>query len=397
MIRTLDELAVSGDAIGVRVDINSPIGQDGQLADDARLCAHVETLSELADRGGRVVVLAHQGRPGGDDFTTLASHANRFDELLSFPVSYVDATFGSSARRAIDSLDPGSILLLENTRFYSEENMSFDPATAANTHLVSELYEALDIFVNDAFAAAHRSQPSIVGFTERIPSYAGRVMETEIEALGEIKARPSPRVYSLGGAKVDDSIEIAETVLQSGLADTVVTSGVVGNTFCYASGVDLGPETESVVKSRARDRLDLAAQLLERYPDRIVTPTDVAIERSGERIELAVSDLPVDEPALDIGSQTIASYADIFETAGTVVLNGPAGVFEEELFATGTKELYTAATAAGFSIVGGGDTAAAMRRLGLSGFDHVSTGGGAALAMLTGEPLPAIQALDDGA
>jgi phosphoglycerate kinase len=393
MIRTLDDLDAGGTAVGVRVDINSPLSGD-DLADDARLRAHMDTLSELTDRGARVAVLAHQGRPGGDDFATLAPHAARLGELLDAPVGYVDATFCSTACDRIEALDDGSVLVLENTRFYSEENMSFESSDAAETHLVRNLSSILDVYVNDAFAAAHRSQPSLVGFTACLPSYAGRVMEREIEALGDIRSRASPRVYVLGGAKVDDSIEIAETVLQSGLADTVLTSGVVGNTFLYASGVSLGPESESLVKSRARDRLDLAAELLEQYPDRIHTPLDVAIERDGERTEVSVDELPVDEPALDVGQRTIDAYNDVFETAGTVILNGPAGVVEEDNFAVGTRGLFSGARAAQFSIVGGGDTAAAIRRLDLSGFDHVSTGGGAALAMLTGEPLPAVTALD---
>lgn len=395
MIRTLDDLDVGGAAVGVRVDINSPLSDSGDdLADDARLRAHLETLTELTERRARVAVLAHQGRPGGDDFTSLAAHAERLDELLEAPVEYVDATFCEAARDRIEALDDGSVLVLENTRFYSEENMSFESSDAADTHLVSDLSSVLDAYVNDAFAAAHRSQPSLVGFTARLPSYAGRVMEREIEALRDIENRASPRVYVLGGAKVDDSIEIAETVLQSGLADTVLTSGIVGNTFLHASGVALGPENESTVESRARDRLDLAAELLEQYPDRIHTPRDVAIKRDGERVEVSVNELPVDEPALDVGQHTIDAYTDVFETAGTVILNGPAGVFEEDDFAVGTRGLFRGATAAQFSIVGGGDTAAAIRRLDLSGFDHVSTGGGAALAMLTGEPLPAVTALD---
>lgn len=397
MIRTLDDLDASGTAVGVRVDINSPLSDDGLLADDARLRAHVGTLSELTERNARVAVLAHQGRPAGDEFMSLSAHAHRLDELLDAPVEYIDATFCRAARDRIEALGNGSVLVLENTRFYSEENMSFDPESAAETHLVECLSRVLDAFVNDAFAAAHRSQPSIVGFTERLPSFGGRVMERELDALGEISERPSPRVYVLGGAKVDDSIEIAETVLQSGIADTVLTTGVVGNAFLHADGVSLGEETTSIVTSRARDRLDLAAELLDRYPDRLHTPADVAVERDGERVEHPIESLPADQPALDVGQETIDRYAQVFETAGTVVLNGPAGVFEDERFAVGTEKLYNGATNAGFSIVGGGDTAAALRQLGLSGFDHVSTGGGAALALLTGEQLPAVTALDSGA
>ena len=393
MVRTLDDLDAAGAAVGVRVDINSPIADDGALADDTRLRAHVATLDELAARDARVAVLAHQGRPGGDDFTTLAAHAARLDDMLDAPVAYHDATFGTSARDAIERLDDGHVLVLENTRFYSEEVMSFSPEVAAETHLVAGLAPALDAYVNDAFAAAHRSQPSLVGFPARLPGYAGRVMERELDALGDIGSTPTPRVYVLGGAKVDDSIDVAASVLDSGLADRVLTTGVVGNTFLHVSGVDLGPESTEVVKDRAGEALARAEELLDTYGDRIALPVDVAVDRDGERIEVAVEDLPSDDPAMDVGSETVAAYGDVLADAGTAVLNGPAGVFEEEAFAVGTRDLFEAAQAAEYTVVGGGDTAAALRRLGLSGFDHVSTGGGAALTLLTGETLPAVEAL----
>ncbi|MFC5972877.1 phosphoglycerate kinase [Halomarina salina] len=393
MVRTLDDLDAAGAAVGVRVDINSPIDDDGALADDTRLQAHVDTLDELAARDARVVVLAHQGRPGSDDFTTLAAHADRLDDLLDAPVSYHDTTFGQDARDAITDLAHGHVLVLENTRFYSEEVMSFDPEVAAETHLVTGLVPALDAYVNDAFAAAHRSQPSLVGFPAALPGYAGRVMERELDALGDIGSTPTPRVYVLGGAKVDDSIDVAASVLDSGLADRVLTTGVVGNTFLHASGVDLGPASTEVVKDRAGEALTRAEELLDTYGDRIALPVDVAVERDDERIEVAVEDLPSDDPAMDIGSETVAAYGDVLDDAGTAILNGPAGVFEMDAFSVGTRDLFEAARAAEYTVVGGGDTAAALRRLGLSGFDHVSTGGGAALTLLTGESLPAVEAL----
>ncbi|MFD1515087.1 phosphoglycerate kinase [Halomarina rubra] len=393
MVRTLDDLDAAGAAVGVRVDINSPIDDDGSLADDSRLRAHVDTLDELAGRDARVVVLAHQGRPGGDDFTTLAAHADRLDELLDAPVAYHDTTFGADARGAVGALDEGHVLVLENTRFYSEEVMAFDPEVAAETHLVTGLAPALDAYVNDAFAAAHRSQPSLVGFPARLPGYAGRVMERELDALGDIGSTPTPRVYVLGGAKVDDSIDVAASVLESGLADRVLTAGVVGNTFLHARGVDLGVESTEVVKERAGEALARAEQLLETHGERIHTPVDVAVERGGERVELPVEDLPTSEPAMDVGAETVAAYGDVLADTGTAVLNGPAGVFEMDLFSAGTADLFEAARAAEYTVVGGGDTAAALRRLGLSGFDHVSTGGGAALKLLTGQSLPAVEAL----
>ncbi|MFC6732945.1 MULTISPECIES: phosphoglycerate kinase [unclassified Haladaptatus] len=397
MIQTLDDLSVDGTTIGVRVDVNSPLSDDGSLADDARIRAHVDTLSELLSRGGRVVILAHQGRPGGEDFSGLEPHAERLNELLDFPISYCDGNFSENARDAIRALENGEGVLLENTRFYSEEYMEFDPEVAGQTHLVDRLVPVLDAFVNDAFAAAHRSQPSLVGFATRLPAYAGRVMEREIDVLGDIESAPTPRVYAVGGAKVNDSIDVAESVLERDLADTVLTTGVVGNVFLIANGIELGKaSSEFILDEGYWDEVDRAGRLLDTYGHKIVLPRDVAVERDGERVEIPLADLPAgdDEPALDIGTRTVDLYSDIMANAGTVILNGPAGVFEMEQFAVGTKGIYNAATEAENSIVGGGDTAAALRRLGIEGFTHVSTGGGAALKMLTGEPLPAIEALE---
>ena len=393
-VPTLDDLAVDGATVGVRVDVNSPLA-DGRLADDARLRAHVDTLQELADRGGRVAVLAHQGRPGGDQFEPLASHADRLAELLDAPVGYVDATFSSAAREAVGTLDRGAVLVLENTRFYSEEYMEFEPAVAAETHLVEGLAPELDAYVSDAFAAAHRSQPSIVGFPHRLSAHAGRVMERELDVLGSVEDTPRPRVYVLGGAKVPDSLDVAESVLQRDLADAVLPCGVVGNVFLIADGVDLGDATaEFIYEEGYWDEIDRARGLLDAYDERLHLPRDVAVERDGERTELSLV-LPFEEgeAAIDVGAGTVDHFASVLAEAGTVVLNGPAGVVEREGFAVGTRGIYEAAAAANYSIVGGGDTAAALRDLGIEGFDHVSTGGGACLRMLTGESLPGVEVL----
>ncbi|CCQ36594.1 phosphoglycerate kinase [Natronomonas moolapensis 8.8.11] len=393
MIRTLDDLDAEGAALGVRVDINSPIDGDG-LDDDARLRAHVETIAELCRRGARVALLAHQGRPGGEEFTDLRAHADRLDELLGFPVAYSDSTFTADARERIAGLEPGSAVLLENTRFYSEEYMSFDPEAAAETYLVERLAPALDAYVNDAFATSHRRQPSIVGFPELLDPYAGRVMERELDVLGNIAESPEPRVYVLGGAKVDDSIEVARSVLERGLADSVLTAGIVGNAFLLADGVSLGAASAGVVNERSHDAVKNAGDLLDDFSHRIYMPRDVAVERGDERCEFDLDELPSNSPAMDIGVRTVAAYAEILDDAGTAILNGPAGVFEDDRFETGTLEMYSSATRADTSIVGGGDTASALRKLDLlEGFDHVSTGGGAALRMLTGDTLAGVEAL----
>jgi phosphoglycerate kinase len=395
-IRTLDDLAAADRAVGVRVDINSPLTDDGRLADDARLRAHVDTLAELLGDGARVAVLAHQGRPGGDEFARLESHARRLDELLEFPVSYCDATFSADARDAVADLDGGEAVLLENTRFYSEEYMEFEPERAAETYLVDRLAPALDAYVNDAFAAAHRSQPSLVGFPQRVPAYAGRVMEAELAVLGAIEETPAPRTYVVGGAKVPDSVMVAEHALEHDLAEDVLVTGVVANVFLAAAGVDVGRESTAFIHDQGyENEIARAGDLLADYSESLHLPVDVAVDRDGERTELSTDDLPPadDEGILDVGSETVAAYADVLADTGTAILNGPAGVFEDDRFADGTRGVFEAASGAEYSIVGGGDTAAAIREFGLTGFDHVSTGGGAALRMLTGEDLAAVDAL----
>jgi len=394
-IPTLDDLAVDGATVGVRIDINSPVDDEGRLSDDARLHAHVGTLAELLDRGGRVAVLAHQGRPGGDEFTTLSDHADRLDELLEYPVGYCDGTFSSDARQVIADLAPGEAVLLENTRFYSEEYMEFPATEAADTFLVERLAPALDAFVNDAFAAAHRSQPSIVGFPVRVDSYAGRVMERELDVLGSIEDTPRPRVYALGGAKIADALDVAESVLDRDLADEVLTGGMAGNAFLAASGVDVGEPSMDAIFDRDAAAVETAADLLGEYGDCIRIPRDVAVDRDGDRVEVAVEDLPVDAAALDVGQGTMHAYAEALRGTGTAILNGPPGVYERPAFARGTREIFSAAIEAEYSIVGGGDTAASLRQLGIEGFDHVSTGGGAALRLLTGGQLPAVEVLRD--
>jgi phosphoglycerate kinase len=397
MIRTLDDLVVDGRAVGVRVDVNSPL-EDGRLADDARLRAHVDTLSELLQRGAKLAILAHQGRPGSEEYARLAPHAERFDELLDGPVDYVDSTFDRAARQRVRSLASGEAAVLENTRFYAEEYMEFSPETCARTHLVEGLAEVLDVYVVDAFAAAHRSQPSLVGFSPRLATYAGRVMETELRVLGGVEETPRPRVYVLGGAKISDSLDVAWSVLDRDVADAVLTAGVVGNAFLFADGVDLGDASAAFIDETADwEQVGRAGDLLDAHGDRIYLPRDVAVARDGRRVELGINRLPPreGETAMDVGDATVEHYRSVLERAGTAILNGPAGVYEDERFRYGTRELFSGATRVDHSIVGGGDTAAAIRSLGIEGFTHVSTGGGATLRMLTGEPLPVVEVLDD--
>ena len=368
----------------LRVDFNSPIDpSSNQILDDKRFREHLPTVQALED--ARLVVLTHQSRPGKKDFTTLEAHAAKLERLLGRPVTYVEDIFGRCARDAIRNAKRGDVLMLENLRFAAEEN------------LVRRLASMADVYVNDAFGTAHRSQPSIVGLPLVLPSVAGLLMEKEVANLSRVfSGAPRPVTFVLGGTKVDDSIAVAENVLARGTADRVIVVGVVGNVFLLAAGHDIGrPSARLIDDLGYRAEIDKAKDLLESYRDRLSLPHSVAVREDGERVEYSLDAVPEEAQVLDIGSDSIGSLTRTISDSGTVVVNGPAGLFEEEQFAVGTFELLRAASTVEFSVVGGGHSGAAIERLGLeSEFTHISTGGGAAIEFLTGKKMPAIEALE---
>lgn len=393
---TMDDLILENKRVLVRVDINSPMDPTGKILDDKRLRSHTETLKALED--SKVVLMAHQSRPGKKDFFTMEPHARQLSKILRKEVTYVDDIFGSNARDAIRSLESGEILLLENTRFYAEESLSRTPAEHAKSHMVQKLAPLFDAFINDAFAVSHRSHLSVVGFTEVLPSAAGILMDREIQALDKgLKANEHPCVFALGGAKVDDSIKVTQNVLSRG-ADAVLASGLVAVVFLIASGVDVGETNRKFVESQGyADQIEIAKRLLNEHPEKIILPKDVAVDKDGERLEVAVDSIP-NYPISDIGLETILEFSRILKSAKVAVLNGPAGITEKEKFVLGTAEILKAATDAGYSIAGGGHTVAAIEKLGLeSRFSHVSMGGGASITYLSGEVMPGIEALKNAA
>ncbi|TLZ43787.1 MAG: phosphoglycerate kinase [Methanobacteriota archaeon] len=397
---TIDDFDLSGHTVLVRVDINSPVDPaTGALLNDARIREHLVTLKEL--RHSKVVLLAHQSRPGRDDFTTLEAHAERIGALLGRPVRYVSSLFGKPAIEAIESMRTGDVVVLENTRFYSEEEALADAKLEkmAKTHIVRRLAPHASYFVLDAFAAAHRAQPSLVGFCDVLPSLAGRVMERELTMLTQALQDPGrPKVAHLGGVKADDSIAVAKHMLEKDIVDTVLTSGGVANLFLDASGIHPGEPTTEFMRKEVEDYDDhvkRCKELLSKYRGRILLPTDVVVNVDGVRRPLVVADLPSDHIIYDIGLDTIARYAEVLLRAKTIFFNGPAGVFELEPFSVGTRELLTAvAESDGLSVVGGGHTVAAVEQFGLQDrIDHVSTGGGALINFLAGKELPLVTAL----
>lgn len=395
---TMDDVILDNKRVLVRVDFNSPMDPSGNILDDKRIKSHLDTLRALEDC--RVVLMAHQSRAGKKDYTTLEAHARQATRLLRRDVVYIDDIFGSHAREAIKSLVPGEVILLENTRFYAEENMNRTPADHAKSHMVKKLAPLFDLFINDAFAVSHRSHCSVVGFTEVLPSIAGILMDKEITALDKgMKGNEHPTVFSLGGTKADDSIKVTKNVLGRGGADKILTSGVVATVFMMAAGIDVGDANRKFVEDQEYlEQIPIAAKLLKEYPGKIAMPVDVALNKNGERVEVAVDMLPTDLPIADIGLETIVNYSKDLKDARVTVTNGPTGIFEQEKFRLGTAELLKAATQSGYSIVGGGHSIAAIDQLGLeSKFSHVSMGGGASITYLSGEPLPGIEALKKAA
>ena len=394
----MDDIILDKKRVLVRVDFNSPMDPSGNILDDKRVKSHLETLRALED--SRVVLMAHQSRAGKKDFTTLEAHAKLASKLLRREIVYVDDIFGSHARDMIKSLEPGEMLLLENTRFYAEENMNRSPADHAKSHMVKRLAPLFDLFINDAFAVSHRSHLSVVGFTEVLPSIAGILMDKEIDALDKgLQGNEHPTVFALGGTKADDSIKVTQNVLNRGGADRVLTSGVVAMVFMMAAGMEVGETNRKFVADQEYlDQIPIAAQLLKDYSGKIAIPKDVALDKQGDRIETGIDKLPDDLAIADIGLETIVDYCKELKEAKVTVLNGSAGIFEKEKFKLGTAELLKAATQSGYSIAGGGHTVAAIEQLGLEPkFSHVSIGGGASITYLSGDPLPGIEALKKAA
>ena len=408
-INTLDDFDFKGKTVLCRLDLNSPYDlSNDKLKDITRIEAAVPTIKELSGKGAKLVLMSHQG---GDleykNFVSTSYHAKVLAGLLAKEVIFIDDICGPAARDTIKSLRQGAILLLDNVRYMAEEMTLFETklklsaAEQAKTYVVSKLAPYADIYICDAFAAAHRSQPTLVGFEFFLHSGMGRLFEKEYEVLSSIIESPShPAIFMLGGAKIEDAFDMMPKVLSSGIADKILTSGLLGQLFYMAKGILLGKPSEDIIYAKKLDGyLIKAKELLSAYSDKIMLPNDFAYTKDGKRYEFLVSDLPAEHIISDIGRVTIDSYKDILKDAATVFVNGPCGIFEETLTETGTKELFTCIADSGcFSVIGGGDSIAAINKYGISGkYSYVCTGGGAMVRFLSGEELPVVAALKSAA
>jgi phosphoglycerate kinase len=396
---TLDDLQVKNKIVLVRVDFNSPIDpKSKKIQNDTRIRAHGETtLKGLIQRGARIVILAHQGRPGEPDFTSLEQHSKILSKVLDKQVYFVDELYGEKAKKAIKELKNGEVLVLENTRMFAEEQIKKTPKEHSKSSFVRELTPLANIFVNDAFSTAHRAHASVVGFTPVLPSVAGRIMEKELNALRRVLEAPEkPCVFILGGAKADDSLKISEYVLKNNIANYVLTGGITGQLFLMASGIDLGgPNTEFLKRQKVLDFIPGIKELMSTYSGKVLVPEDVSIDIENKRKELLIKELPTVYPMKDIGRETIKKYNKIIKRSRTIVMSGPMGVYEKKEFMMGTKGILDAiATSKAFSLVGGGHTVAAVEKLKLTdNISYISTAGGALIEFLLGEKLPGVFAL----
>ena len=398
---TLDDADLSGKTVLVRVDVNSPLNPvTNEFLDDARLRAIMPTLRRLGS--SKVVLLAHQSRPGKSDFTSMKRHAELMSVLLGRNVEFIPDICGDIALAAIRRMNNGDMLFLDNVRGWDEE-ISMKEASLdelANSEIVQKLASVADAYVCDAFACAHRNSPTISGFGSVLPSYAGKLIQHELETLGSAVENP-PRPYTviLGGIKCDDSLDIACNLLEREVVDNVLPVGVVGNLMLWASGKELGKENEKFIQeglgSEFNRTWEMANWIVENHLDKLKLPIDLAIEVENNRVPLLVQDLPTKYPIYDIGIGTLMKIRPAIMEAKCVLWNGPASYFEKSIFAFGTIEILNSCVESdALVIIGGGHTGTLVNQRGANDkVGHNSTGGGSCLTFLAGKRMPAIESL----
>ena len=400
---TIDDLD-DAQRVLVRLDLNSPV-EDGEVQDNRRFERHATTVKELAEAGHRVVLMAHQGRPGNDTFVSLDQAADILGSYIDREVQFVDDIYGDDALDAIDALDAGEVLLLENTRMSDDELPEEDPEVKSETEFVQTLAPHFAAYINDAYSAAHRKHASLVGFPLVLPAFAGRVMETEYEANTAIANREFDGQVTMvvGGTKATDVIGVMNTLGDK--IDTFCMGGIASHLFLRAAGYDVGydrHEDLDLYDTQWENNEDVIRELLEERRDQIKLPEGLAYEDDdGERAEHTNEELDAaNYDYMDISEETVDKYDPIIRGSDAVFLKGALGVFEEEIFSTGTVGAVKAiAETDCFSVVGGGDTSRSIEMYGMDeeAFDHVSIAGGAYIRALTGDDLPGVELLIDAA
>jgi phosphoglycerate kinase len=401
---TIDDLNFKDKTVLVRADLNTSYNESRKKIEDSeRLRMYSKTIKELSRKKAKVVVLAHQGRKGNPDFTHLDQHAKLLSKHIGKKVYFVEDIIGNKAINRVKNMKNGDIILLDNVRLLDEEVDNKTAIEHSKSKLVTKLSPLADIFVNDAFSVAHRSHASLVGFTPVLPSVAGRVMMKEWISISELESKTCslpPIVYVLGGDKPDDCLKIIERLFERGQEPikTVLTCGVIGELFILAKGYELGKATcDYFERKKYSILLKRIKFLLKNFSSFIHMPCDLAF-KDDRRKEISLNSLPAEGLILDIGEQTIKKYFDILKKANCVVVKGTPGAYENKGFDKGTKRLLEIiADLDAFTLIGGGDTNRAIRKLGIERekFSYVSLAGGAFINALSGEKLPAIEALKE--
>ena len=390
--KTLRDVDVSGKKVLLRLDLNVPLDASGRVADDTRIRASLPTLRYLIEHGAAVIAISHLGRPKGREVASLRLKpvAERLSELLALEVRTVGSVRGEEVERASATLRPGEVLLLENLRF--------EPGEEENDPAFSEALASLaDLYVNDAFGAAHRAHASVSGVAERLPAVAGLLMESELAVLQDLLTSPArPFVTVLGGSKISDKLKVIGSLLE--IADTLLLGGGMCFTALKSQGMEIG---DSLYEEALLAEVAALMERSGRGRAEIVLPGDLVVAREfkadAERRIVPAAEIPAGWMGLDIGPRSIDAYVEAIKRARTIFWNGPMGVFEWEPFSAGTRAVAEAIAASGaVTVAGGGDTVAAIERYGLGdSFTHISTGGGASMELLEGRPLPGVEALDD--
>ncbi len=405
-MNSIDAFDYDAKTVLLRVDINSPLDPQTKLiTNENRLQKSLPTIHKLLQRGAKLAIIAHQGDTlDYQNLRSMEEHAQKLTTYLGTTVDYIDDVCGPAAQEKIRSLQPGQAVLLGNLRYLSEEISTFEnavklkPEEMLETYLVRSLAPLIDIYVNDAFAAAHRNAPSMVAFQELKPSAAGDLLFAEVAALTKVmQASEHPSVFVLGGAKISDAFGMMKQVLESGTADKILSCGITGEIMLLAAGHRLGDTKEQFLKDRGLDVFVADAKVyLREFGDKIAYPSDLAYAVDGKRAEVSVADLPVEHMFMDIGTETIAQYEQVIGGAKTLFVNGPPGVYEDALFENGTKAIWKAiASAEAYSVIGGGDTVtAAAKYVDLDDINYVCTAGGAMVRFLSGKKLPLIEAME---
>lgn len=389
--KTMNDVEVKGKRVFVRVDFNVPM-EDGKITDDTRIRAALPTIKHLVDEDAKVILASHLGRPKGEvvEDMRLTAVGNRLAELLGKPVLKLDESVGETVKTAVHNMNDGDVVLLENVRFHKGEEKN-------DAELAKQFAELAEIYVNDAFGAAHRAHASTAGIAEYLPAVSGFLLQKELDVLGKALSDPErPFTAIIGGAKVKDKIGVIDHLLDK--VDNLIIGGGLAYTFVKAQGHEIG---NSLVEE---DKIELAKEFMQKAKDKGVNflmPVDAVVasefSKDADSKVVDIDAIPADWMGLDIGPKTVALYADTIKNSKLIIWNGPMGVFEMEKFADGTKGVAEAmAETAGYTIIGGGDSAAAVEKFHVADkMDHISTGGGASLEFMEGKELPGVVELND--